>query len=172
MFNRTGGPSAAQALEGATTTENIDASSARRPEERAELIGQATLLLGDGLKRGVPPPHRQPPQESQASEPPPGLREADRLEQPPAEPSERVVTVEVCAVPTRGGRPRSTEVYPFGTISLSRKIDGELRGESFVIPYDDHPLRRLAAARKRHKDSGKRFMARKQEAGVRIWRSH
>jgi hypothetical protein len=45
---------------------------------------------------------------------------------------------------------------------------GNLSGPSFLIPDDDNPARRIAAARKRHK--GKVFITRLVEGGRRVWR--
>lgn len=78
------------------------------------------------------------------------------------------VVVEVRDMPSRGGRPRLSEKYPFGTIAIAVEIDGRLRGDSFFIPDEDDPANQLAAARKRHKP--KRFSERKEGDGVRIWR--
>ena len=79
------------------------------------------------------------------------------------------VEVVVRPVPRRGGRPAGPEKYPFGILGLTREgPHGSVVGPSFTIPLEDHPVRRLAAARKRH--PRKKFMSRKTTEGVAIWR--
>lgn len=79
------------------------------------------------------------------------------------------VPVEIRAVPSRGGRPKSVERYPFATL-LAIEIDarGDMSGPSFLIPEADNPDNRLAAARKRYPD--KRFISRRVPGGTLVWR--
>jgi hypothetical protein len=170
VFNRNGGPSATEVLDGAAD-EGIQSihgpHPSARPREIAELIGQATLSLGDGLQRVAAP----------ATKMGVGVEDVGPLqgeERGPADteytgPDDQVaITIEVLPLPRRGGRRPGTERYPFGRLSLAREIDGRMEGESFLIPFEDHPVRRIAAGRKRHKP--KRFITRKEDKGVRVWR--
>ena len=129
--------------------------------EVAELIGQECLSLGDGMQRGTIAPARR--SDAEATARPPGDEPGDLA-------SDTAVLIEVRRLPTRGGRRPSAEKYPFGAIGLARDAGGFLEGESFLIPYEDEPRRRIAAGRKRHKPDGKRFLTRSEEAGVRVWR--
>jgi len=170
VFNRNGGPSATEALDGTTDQPLAETAPPRaKPGEAAELIDQGILSLGDGAQRGtIEPAHER------VAELPPGKPEG--LEE--AQPSDQVlhgsvsdnaVAIEVRRLPTRGGRrPAGNEKYPFGAIGLAREVDGFLEGETFLIPHDDEPRKRIAAGRKRHKP--KRFLTRTEQQGVRVWR--
>lgn len=169
MFNRNGGPSATEALHGATDQPGAEGPHpTAKPREVAELIGQEVLSLGDGPQRGLVPPAREPRAEAPA-------RAAEGLHGPPpaaekieASAYDNAVRIEVRRLPTRGGRRPSKEKYPFGAIGLARDVDGFLEGETFLIPHEDEPRKRIAAGRKRHKP--KRFLTRSELAGVRVWR--
>lgn len=81
----------------------------------------------------------------------------------------RSVPVEIRAVPSRGGRPKSVERYPFATLhAIEVDARGEMSGPSFLIPEADNPENRLAAARKRYPD--KRFISRRVPGGTLVWR--
>ena len=167
MFNRSGGPSAADALHGNSDQALSGSAPAAEPREVAELIGQATLSLGDGLQRGTAPATTK----ATSEEVPGPLQRQERCagETGFSGSDEQVpITIEVLPLPRRGGRRAGAERYPFGRLSLAREVDGHMEGESFLISYDDHPVRRIAAGRKRHKP--KRFITRKEDKGVRVWR--
>lgn len=80
------------------------------------------------------------------------------------------VLIETVPVPGRGGRQMSAEKYPFAALTPAvKQADGSMVGPSFLIPAnsDDKPENVLAAARKRH--TGKTFISRKVDGGVRVW---
>lgn len=79
------------------------------------------------------------------------------------------VPVEIRPVPSRGGRPKSVERYPFATLhAIEIDARGDMSGPSFLIPEADNPDNRLAAARKRYPD--KRFISRRVPGGTLVWR--
>lgn len=88
--------------------------------------------------------------------------------------SERVdwiVQIQVREVPGRRGRPATIEKYPFGTLDPIQELpDGRIEGPCFFIPDSDEPEKRLATARKRHKQKG--FLARNEGGGMWVWRKH
>ena len=165
VFNRNGGPSATDALNGAADQAAFTAAPVGEPREVAELIGQATLSLGDGLQRGTAPATTRA---TSAEDPTPSQCQEPEATEFSCSDEQVPITIEVLPLPRRGGRRAGTERYPFGRLSLAREVDGRMEGESFLIPYDDHPVRRIAAGRKRHKP--KRFITRKEDNGVRVWR--
>lgn len=80
------------------------------------------------------------------------------------------VSVRVRPVPSRGGRPKMHEPFPFDSIAPAVANQyGEMIGPSFFIPQLEEGVRRLAAARKRHKD--KKFISRQVGVGLMIWRT-
>lgn len=169
MFNRSGGPSASEALDGVTEVP-ISKTMSGPSGEVAELIDQGILSLGDGIQRGSTRSERKPIAEVSASE---GLSEEAlrlRMEQAHNSESAGMVEIEVRRLPTRGGRKAAPEKYPFGTIGIAREVNGFIEGETFLIPHEDEPSKRIAAGRKRHKLQGKRFLTRTEDKGVRVWR--
>lgn len=128
------------------------------------------MCLRDGLQRGVREVEASLAPDALAS--PAILRDAtgdiDADVAPAAH--EDVVVTEVRRRKPRLGPRLKTEKYPFGTMGVSRDVDGWLEGESFLIPYEDAPKRRIAAGRKRHKVAGKRFLTASEDDGVRVWR--
>ena len=170
MFNRNGGPSAAAILHG-TTDQSRGTTAGRRPFEVAEVIDQENLPLGDGLQRGVSSDASLAREEAAASNEP-VRTEASQGGDPADDPGrDTEVTVVVRSVPRRGGRPPLKERYPFGTISIARSVDGRMEGESFFIPDEDQPRRKLAAARKRHRPKGFISYTDEESGGIWVWRS-
>jgi len=174
VFNSNGGPSAAAALDAIGDRPTGARSASSQPGEVAELIGQEALPLGDGLQRrpsqgrslakddvlDLAPAPAPEPTPKPASEP------CSELGNPPGG---AAVSVEVLAIPNRGGRRRKVERYPFATIKASRIVDGVLEGESFFIPEEEQPKRHIAVARKRY-GPGRKFETRIVPGGVRVWR--
>jgi hypothetical protein len=129
------------------------------------------LSLGDGLQRGVRP--AEAPDLAQADAEPADQADASGALEREAVPVARepAIVIEVRRRKLRGGRPPSKEQYPFGTIPVSSEVDGCIEGQSFLIPYEDAPKKRIAAGRKRHKADGKRFFTASEDDGVRVWRT-
>jgi hypothetical protein len=135
--------------------------------ETAELIGQGILPLRDGEHRGVlrgdaasralfPKAHQEGSPAtigrhlSQSPAEQPELGTLDDRRQDSSD-----VAVMVRSVPSRQGRPKKHEPFPFDTIAAATAAkDG---------------VRRLAAARQRHK--GKKFISRQVGRGLMIWRT-
>jgi hypothetical protein len=142
----------------------------RRPVEVAEVIDQENLPLGDGLQRRLPGNDASSPESAKPGEVTEHLGGDSAIDPVPSRAQDTPVEVEVRTVPNRGGRRPSVEQYPFGSISVARMVDGSLEGESFFIPDHDHPLRKMAAARKRHRP--KTFFSRtdKERGGLWVWR--
>lgn len=150
--------------------------------EVAEVIGQEILPLGDCGNRAAPPEAlaaspRLPVAPGQA---PSGAIPGSDAARASLEPGEQLfdcnsedcaeVPVVVRVVPPRQGRPRKHEPFPFDSIAPAIvNNDGEIIGPSFFIPQLEEGVRRLAAAKKRHKN--KKFISREVDAGLMIWRT-
>ena len=168
VFNRNGGPSATAEFDSIKYTTR-GAEAARHDNEVAEPIGQEILPFGHvpdkprstGAKTRVADVHP----ERAIGSPAPNLNE----EVPTPATGGRDVLIEVRVMPSQGGRPRNKESYPFDTLNVAVKVAGQFEGETFLIPTDDRPEQRLAAARKRY--AGKGFASRMEAGGMRVWRT-
>jgi hypothetical protein len=160
------------------------ASTARRPEI-AEAIGQEELPLRGASAIGPPATNSEPVRggegacltiaalitEDMTSCPQPIDRQPFESAHSKATPNDlsHSVPIEIRAVPSRGGRPKSVERYPFATLPpIQIDAHGDASGPGFLIPEADGPERRLAAARKRYGD--KRFISRRVPGGTFVWR--
>lgn len=84
-------------------------------------------------------------------------------------PQLRKVLIEEVVVPSRGGRPRGKENYPFAALTpVAPNASGELSGNCIFIPYADEPRKHIANARKRYRDWV--FITRSTSGGKMIWR--
>lgn len=90
------------------------------------------------------------------------------------------VAIQTMAMPARiVGREPKPEEYPFGDLNPSKKVGGEIVGDSFFIPMSAGAKQKLASGRKRHK--GTTFWTRATMekidgkgdpvAGIRIWKA-
>lgn len=89
------------------------------------------------------------------------------------------VLIEEVPMPSRIGRPRQEEEYPFLALKPSVMQGKAIMGPSFFIPNSDNAERHVTAARKRHK--GITFWTRKvmgqingqgpEVPGIRVWRA-
>ncbi len=167
VFNRAEGPSAATVFD-APLSQHTPSAPRAPLGEVAEVIGQEILQLGDALHRGK---RERPLSAVEAIVEPGSAREnsvpSENQGQQPA--VAVAVEVEVVGIPSRGGRSRKPEKYPFSVIKVARRVDGAMEGESFFIPDCDHPKRAIAVARKRY-GPGMTFDTRTVPGGVRVWR--